>query len=63
MLQDWDHYCSGCGKQITHRPYNKEQQIFAPDHDSQAGQQPQQQMGYQQPQYTNQQQQPQYASQ
>ncbi|EMF08758.1 uncharacterized protein SEPMUDRAFT_151702 [Sphaerulina musiva SO2202] len=32
MLQDWDHYCTGCGKQLTHRPYNREAQILAPDH-------------------------------
>ncbi|KAK4621512.1 hypothetical protein CLAFUW4_07241 [Fulvia fulva] len=56
MLQDWDHYCSGCGKQITHRPYNKEQQIVAPDHDT-SPQPGRQQTGYQQlqqPQYTGQ---------
>lgn len=36
MLQDWDHHCGGCGKQLTHRPYNRENQILAPDHDSAA---------------------------
>ncbi|KAI5361236.1 Putative LPS-induced tumor necrosis factor alpha factor [Septoria linicola] len=63
MLQDWDHYCTGCGKQVTHRPYNKEAQITAPDHNVAP---PQQGGQYQQPQmqyYQQQQGQPQYAQQ
>ncbi|GIZ47677.1 hypothetical protein CKM354_001076200 [Cercospora kikuchii] len=60
MLQDWDQYCTGCGKQVTHRPYNKEAQIFAPDHNlptnqggmpQQYGQQPMQYQSQGQPVY------------
>jgi hypothetical protein len=27
-FQDHDHYCGGCGAQVTHRPYEKEVQVL-----------------------------------
>lgn len=61
MLQDWDQYCTGCGKHITHQPYNHEAQVLAPDHDvAQGAGQYGGQYHPQQSQYMQQQQQPQY---